>query len=368
MTDVAFQKREDDLVVATQGRSFYVLDDMPLVRALASGKLPDSPLHLFAPKPTYRYIGGGGFGGGGGSTDAGKNPPAGVVLYYNLKAKPKSDVVIRIKDASGKLVNEISSKPEPKEPSMLEEDEDRRAAPKPGTKPGLNRFVWDLRYSDAVKFPGMILWAASTRGPQVVPGTYTMEISADGHTETQTVLVKPDPRVSSTPEDYAKQLELALQVRDRFSAANQAVIDIRSAKKQLDTYASTAAPALASEAKRIDAKLSTIEDAIYQTKLRANEDALNFPIRLNNKLGALLGTVTASDTSPTAQSYEVFKELNAQLQVQLEQLAQVESSDVAAFNKLVRDQNIPRSTSSPLQNNRPPQLLPRSQHDSRIRP
>ncbi len=243
VTDVAFQKRDDDLVVATQGRSFYVLDDMPLVRALASGKLPDSPLHLFAPKPTYRYIGGGGFGGGGGSTDTGKNPPSGVVLYYNLKTKPKSDVVIRIKDASGKLVNEISSKPDPKEPSMLEEDEDRRAAPKPGTKPGLNRFVWDLRYSDAVKFPGMILWAASTRGPQVVPGTYTVEISADGHSETQTALVKPDPRVSSTPEDYAKQLELALQVRDRFSAANQAVIDIRSARKQLDTYASTAAPA-----------------------------------------------------------------------------------------------------------------------------
>ena len=341
ITDVAFQRREDDLVVATQGRSFYVLDDMPLVRALASSKMPDSPLHLFAPKATYRYLGGGGFGGGGGSADLGKNPPAGVVVYYNLKAKPKSDVVIRIKDASGKLVNEISSKPEPKEPAALEEDEDRRAAPKPGTKPGLNRFVWDLRYADAVKFPGMILWAASTRGPQVVPGTYTIEISADGHTETQTALIKPDPRVSSTPEDYAKQLELALQVRDRFSAANQAVIDIRSAKKQLETYASTAAPALAAEAKRIDVKLSTIEDAIYQTKLRANEDALNFPIKLNNKLGALLGTVTASDTAPTEQSYEVFKELNGQLQVQLDQLAQVESSDVASFNKLVRDQNIP---------------------------
>lgn len=341
ITDVAFQKREDDLVIATQGRSFYILDDMPMVRALASGKLPDSPLHLFTPKPTYRYIGGGGFGGGGGSADLGKNPPSGVVLYYNLKAKPTSDVVLRIKDASGKLVNEISSKPEPKEPAALEEEEDRRAVPKPGTKPGLNRFVWDLRHTDAVKFPGMILWAASTRGPQVVPGTYTIEVSADGHTETQTAVVKPDPRVSSTPEDYSKQLELALQVRDRFSAANQAVIDIRAAKKQLDTYASTAAPALATEAKRINDRLSTIEDAIYQTKLRANEDALNFPIKLNNKLGALLGTVTASDTAPTEQSYTVFKELNTQLQAQLDQLAQVESSDVAAFNKLVRDQNIP---------------------------
>ena len=341
ITDVAFQKREDDLVVATQGRSFYVLDDMPMVRALASGTLPDSPLHLFAPKPTYRYIGGGGFGGGGARLILARTHPPASSSTTTSKLSPQSDVMIRIKDASGKLVNEISSKPEPKEPAALEEDEDRRAAPKPGVKPGLNRFVWDLRYADAVKFPGMILWAASTRGPQVVPGTYTIEISADGHTETQTAVIKPDPRVSSTPEDYAKQLDLALQVRDRFSAANQAVIDIRTARKQLETYSSTAAPALAAEAKRINTKLSTIEDAIYQTKLRANEDALNFPIKLNNKLGALLGTITGSDTAPTAQSYEVFKELSAQLQIQLDQLTQVETSDVAAFNKLVRDQNIP---------------------------
>ncbi len=347
ITDIAFQKRDDDLVLATQGRSFYVLDDLPLVRALAaeSGKPSGSPIHLYPTKPAYRYIGGGGFGGGGGSSDTGKNPPSGVVLYYSLKATPKSDVVVRIKDAAGKLVNEISSKPEPKEPTGMEEDEDdRRGAPKPGIKPGLNRFVWDLRYADAVKFPGMILWAASTRGPQVVPGTYTIEISADGHTETQTAVVKPDPRVSSTPEDYEKQLALALQARDRFSAANQAVIDIRAAKKQLDTYASTAEPKLASEAKRISARLTTIEEALYQTKLRANEDALNFPIRLNNKMGALLGTVTASDTAPTEQSYEVFKQLSDQIQTQLDQLAQVETSDIAGFNKFVREQNIPAIT------------------------
>jgi photosystem II stability/assembly factor-like uncharacterized protein len=344
ITDIAFQKREDDLVLATQGRSFYVLDDLPLVRALAAGKPSDAPIHLYPTKPTYRYIGGGGFGGGGGSAGTGKNPPSGVVIYYSLKTAPKSDVVIRIKDVSGKLINEISSKPEPKEPSAMEEDEDRRGVPKPGTKSGLNRFVWDLRYTDAVKFPGMILWAANTRGPQVVPGMYTIDISADGHTETQTAVVKPDPRISTTAEQYAKQLDLALQARDRFSAANQAVIDIRTAKKQLDTYAATAEPKLATEAKRIAGRLTTVEEALYQTKLRANEDALNFPIKLNNKMGALMGTVTASDTEPTEQSYEVFRELSAKIQAQLDQLAQVETVDVANFNKLVREQNIPAIT------------------------
>ncbi len=346
ITDITFQKRDDDLVVATQGRGFYVLGDMPLVREMASGKLPEAPLHLYAPKDAYRYVGGGG-GFGPPPTDAGQNPPGGVVLYYTLKSKPSSDVVIRVKDSNGKLVNEFTSKPEPKEAASLEEDDGRRAAPKPTTKPGMNRFVWDLRYTDATKFPGMIFWAAGVRGPLVVPGKYTIEVTADGHTDTQSATVVPDPRSPTTPEDFKKQLDLALQVRDRLSTANQAVIDIEAAKHQLDAYAATAEPKVATEAKNVSKRLDVVEDAIYQTKLRASEDALNFPIKLNNKLGSLLSTVTSTDVAPTTQSYEVFKELSAQLQVQLDQLHSIETSDVAAFNKLVRDQNIPAITMKP---------------------
>jgi photosystem II stability/assembly factor-like uncharacterized protein len=348
ITDVTFQKREDDLVVATQGRGFYVMDAMPAVRALEPGKLADAPLTMLPLKPAYRYSGGGGFGGGGAAGAAGTNPPSGVLIYYKLKSKPSGDVTIRVTDEAGKLVNEYTSKEEPKEPAALEEDEGRRAAPKPTTKPGLNRFVWNLRYTDATKFPGMILWAAGTNGPLVVPGTYTVEVSADGHTEKQTVLVKADPRVASTPEGYKKQLELALQIRDRFSAANNAVIQIRGAKQQLDGYAAKAEPKLAAEAKRISNELGAVEDAIYQTKLRANEDALNFPIKLNNKLGALLGTVMQSDSEPTEQSYAVFQELSAALQVQLDKLQAITSKDVTDFNKLVREQNIPAITMTPV--------------------
>ena len=340
-TDIAFQKRDDDLVIATQGRGFYVLDDMPLIRALPGGKLPGDPVHLFPVKETYRYIGG---GYGGRNPEAGTNPPSGVVLYYSLKAKPTSDVVIRIKDTSGKLVNELTSKPEPKEPDALEEDEERRPTPKPTTKPGLNRFVWDLRYTDTKKFPGIIYWAANTRGPVVTPGTYTVEITADGHTETQQVLIKPDPRVPATPDDYRKQLDLALEIANRVDAANQAVIDIRAQRKQLETYAATAGPQLAAEAKRISKELTAVEEALYDTRLRANEDALNFPIKLNNKLAAVLAVVEQSEVAPTEQSQAVFKDLNAQLQVQLDKLASIDSTDIANFNKLVRDQNIPAIT------------------------
>jgi kynureninase len=153
--------------------------------------------------------------------------------------------------------------------------------------------------------------------------------------------VKKDPRTATTEEEFNKQLELALQIRDRISAANQAVLDIQGARHQLDGYAKSADPKVSAAAKGVLVKLDPIENAIYQTKLRANEDALNFPIKLNNKLASLMSTVTASDVAPTSQSYEVFKELSAQLQVQLDQLKQVESQDVAAFNKTVRDQDIP---------------------------
>jgi photosystem II stability/assembly factor-like uncharacterized protein len=343
VTDVQFQKREDDLVIATQGRGFYVMDNMPLVRALEPGKMAaDAALTVLPLKDTYRYAGGGGFGAA--PTGAGANPPAGAAIYYMLKAKPAGDVTIKVTDAGGKLVTSFTSKAEPKEPTGLEEDEERRPTPKPGVKVGMNRFVWDLRYADATKFPGMILWAAGTRGPMVVPGTYTVEVMADGHASKQAVVVKADPRVASTTEDYAKQLELALKVRDRFSAANQAVIDIRGAKAQLNGYAAKAGPKLAAEAKRISEELGVVEDAIYQTKLRANEDALNFPIRINNKLGSLLGTVMASNGAPTTQSYAVFEVLSGQLQVQLEKLKGIVGGDIVGFNRMVKEQDIPAIT------------------------
>ena len=345
VTDIAFHKRDDDLVIATQGRGFYVLDDMPMVRALAAGTLPDDALHLFKPKDVYRYAGGrGGPAGLVPKSATGQNPPSGVVLYYTLKAKPASDVVIRVKDASGKLVNEMSSKAEPKQEGALEEDDERPAAPKPTAKPGMNRYVWDLRYADATKFPGMILWAGGVRGPLAVPGSYTIEVTADGHIESQTAVVKADPRTPTTAEDFKKQVELALEIRDRVSAANQAVIDIGSAKHQLAPYVGSTNQKIAAEAKRITEKLDGVENAIYQTRLRASEDALNFPIKLNNKLAALLSTVMANDVAPTAQSYEVFHELSSQLQIQLDLLKQVDAQDVDGLNKMIREQNIPAVT------------------------
>jgi hypothetical protein len=167
----------------------------------------------------------------------------------------------------------------------------------------------------------------------------------DGQKEKQTFVIKKDPRASTTPEDFNKQLALELQIRDRISVANQAVIDIREAKKELASCASGSQD-IASQAQRISAGLSAIEEAIYQTKLESTKDPLNFPVKLNNKLASLLTAVGTSDSRPTSQSYQVYNELSAQLQVQLDKLTQIHHHDIDGLNKLLRDKNMPVITIS----------------------
>jgi hypothetical protein len=160
-----------------------------------------------------------------------------------------------------------------------------------------------------------------------------------GQSQTQTFTVRPDPRVKTRPEDYAAQLALALQLRDKLSAVNQAVIEIREAKKQLARYEKE--DKVASEAKALDKKLAEVEEALYQTKLKAGEDALNFPIKLNNKLAALKGDVEESDTAPTRQEQQVYEDLATRSNAELEKLKKLLEGDLPAFNKQVRDANIP---------------------------
>jgi photosystem II stability/assembly factor-like uncharacterized protein len=332
ITDIAFQKREDDMVIATQGRGFYVLSDLPMVRDLAPDKTPRGNALLFAPKATYRFAGGGNSRPPAGT---GTNPPNGVVVYYSLTNKVDSEVKLRFLDAYGKLIKEFSSNDRSEHAPPAAEGEERAPTVKLAVQTGLNRFVWDMRYSDATSFPGLILWASNLRGPLATPGTYTVELVANGRTEKQKFVIKKDPRSSTTREDFSEQLALELQIRNEVSVANQAVIDIRQEKDQLASYAS-GSQAIASEANRISTSLSAIEANIYQTKLQSTKDPLNYPIKLNNKLASLLATVSASDSHPTSQSYQVYKEISAQLQVQLDKLNQINNYDLNGLNKLLR--------------------------------
>jgi photosystem II stability/assembly factor-like uncharacterized protein len=338
--------KDDDVVVATQGRSFWSLDDIATLRQ-TKPELASAAAHLFTPSPTYR------FGGAEGRGPVGKNPPAGARIRYLLRDAPKEgeEIKLDILDAKGAVVRSFSSKDDKKEEKDDDGgDDDER--PRGGgattlpAKAGLNSFSWDLRYPEASKFKGLILWAGQTAGPRVVPGRYEARLTAAGQTLTQPFEVRKDPRVSASDADLAKQQELLLKIRDELTAAHDAIGRLRAVRDQAKTATerakgSPAEKAVQEAADALGKKLTAVEEALYQTKNRSSQDPLNFPIRLNNKLAALAGTVGSADAAPTEQSYAVFDELKAKIDAELKTLERVLAEDVPAFNKLVREREIP---------------------------
>ena len=347
ITDLQFHKRDQELVIGTEGRSFWILDDVPLLYQFHGFDTNSTAARLFQPKDTYRFGGGRGFGGGGRGAGAavGENPPGGAQVMFWLKNRPQGEVTLEFLDSAGKSVNKFTTReqPRPQAPAGEEEDNPFRGAPpaRLTANAGLNRFTWNLRYEDAVTFPGMILWAGSTNGPRVSPGKYTAKLTVDGQSQSQAFEVKKDPRLDTTPEDYAKQVSLSLQVRDKLSETNDAVIRIRELRKQLDEYARRDSKKVADAAKALSATLTAVEENLYQTKNRASEDPLNYPIKLNNKLAHVLGVVQSSDNAPTQQSYMVYEDLATQVNAELKKLNVLLTADLAAFNKLIRDENVP---------------------------
>ena len=351
ITDLVIQKREKELVVATQGRSFWILDDLPVLHQLmdAGGFSAAGETRLFKPKESYRLPGGGGAPLGPTAT-VGRNPANGVVVYYSLKEKPTSQVELEFLDPSGKSIRKFTGrvrKPGDAPPPPAE-------APGFGTPPapsvpmdvGLNRFVWDTRHADAVRFPGMILWVGQISGPKMAPGTYQVKLTVDGKSLTQNFEIKADPRVTTTAADYAKQLEFGLKIRDKLSETHNAIIQIREVRRQVEDLLKrvTGQPnfkVVNDAGTALNKNLTAVEEALYQTKNQSNQDPLNYPIRLNNKLAALAGVVGSAEAAPTAQSYAVYDELVTQIDAELQKLAQIMRTEVPAFNQLVREQNIP---------------------------
>ncbi len=363
ITDLAFHKRDDELVVATQGRAFWIMDDLPLLRDI-KGAEPTEDVHLFTPKETLRAEGSG-RGGGGNRTPVavGQNPTGGAIIDYWLKDRPTGEVKIEILDAAGKQVNKYSSNA-PARPGATEDGTPVVAEAETGggggrggfgaparapAQAGMNRFIWDLHYPDATTFPGLIMWAGSTRGPLIIPGTYTVKLTVGDKTQSQQFVVKPDPRLKTTPAEFTAQLSLSIQVRDKLSQVNQAVVDIRAAKKQLEDYAArlkddAAAKKVADAARDLDKKLTAVEEELYQIKNQSSQDPLNFPIKLNNRLAALLGVIQSTDAGPTKQSNVVYEGLASEANAQLRAADKLLKEDVSQFNKLVRDSNIPAVT------------------------
>lgn len=319
--------KDGDLIAATHGRAFWILDDLtPLEQA---GNVASKNAHVFEPRPAVRARGGGGFGGGrrgGGGANAprelmGQNPAlTGIVVNYYLP-KGADSVEFELLDAKGTSVSRSASAPK-------DEGLQRTVLPQP-------------RYPSFRTFPGMIFWAAGPQPVQGPLGEYTVRMKASGlgWTDTQEAKLKivKDPRTSATEADSKAQFELAMKVATRVNDANDAVVQIRDLKKQIDdaVAASQNDPAIGSDGTSLKDRLGAVEEEIYQVRNRSGQDPLNYPIKLNNKLAALLGVIQSGDFRPTDPCYEVFDMLSKQLQVQLDKLKGLLEKDLAAFNKLL---------------------------------
>jgi hypothetical protein len=286
-----------------------------------------------------------------------------------LKEKPSSQITLEFLDSSGHSIRKFTSRaPEPTpqapgagappqtppEQPQAPSGEEVEAGGSVGVssqrripaEAGLNRFVWDTRYTDAARFPGLILWAGELRGPFAVPGSYQVKLYVGGKTLTQEFELKKDPRLATSTSDFAKQFDLLIKIRDKLTETHNAITQIREVRKQVDELVKRIkdqpnSKLITDAAKTLNAKMSAIEEELYQTKNQSSQDPLNYPIRLNNKLAAVAGVVASADTAPTDQSYIVYEEQVGKINVQLQRLEQVMSKDLAAFNQLVREQNIP---------------------------
>ena len=334
--------KDDDLVVATHGRSFWVLDDLTPIRQLNKQSLtadvilyqPQTGLRLHYPTEFDRR------------QPVGDNPPPGAIINYYFKTAPKDEVSLDILDTSGKVVRHLSSK-EKKEGEQPPEWPDRVERPKtiPANE-GMNRFAWDLRYNDPVQIPGAFYTGEGPKGPLALPGDYQVKLTLGGKSQTAPLHLAIDPRTKGAGPALQKQFTLSMQVNDRISQLHQAVNEIRDLKSQIQTLHKRFGddqrlkPAL-DAADQLDHKMSEVEQQLIQVNMKGSEGNLAFPNTLNERFDTFSHTIDAGDTEPTKPQLDVFQLLSSQLEDQLKKWAQIKNEDVPKVGDLIKQANLP---------------------------
>ena len=324
--------KNDNLIAATQGRSFWLIDDITPLHQL-NAEVASSDFYLYKPMPSYRMGGGGGFGRE--SRTAGKNHPGGVMIHYYVSDTAKVLASLEILDGNGALIKKYASKPNKKE----------KEEQLPKLKEGMNRFVWNMRYPDAEGFDGLIMWAGGLTGPRAMPGTYKAKLTVNGKSSETSFDLLKDPRTTGTLADIKEQFEFQVQVGDKLTETHKAIKRIRSAREQINRAidpmkGKDEMKEVAELAKTILGDMKKIEEVLYQTKNRSGQDPLNFPVRLNNKLAALNSESSSSDFKPNVQTKAVYQEIAAQIDVQLNLLNKIFNEQVPKLNDLVKARQV----------------------------
>jgi photosystem II stability/assembly factor-like uncharacterized protein len=324
--------KDNNLVVATQGRAFWVLDDLSLLQQLNADSLR-SHLHVFSVDDAWR------FGGGGRrrnrdqvTSNAGQNPAPGVAIHFWLKDAPDSaKVSITIFDKHDKPIRSFSTS-------------SKDADTKLECHSGINTFDWDMLYAPAVKVPGMLLWTGGAGVPMAAPGRYRARVRYDHDSADVPFVIRADPNFMLSETEYDEQVGFLLQVRDKYDSVQRAILQIRSIRSQLQALNgrldSSAAP-VRKLSDSIIRQLTAVEESLYQTKSKSGEDMLNFPIRINDKLSGLYGIAAGGNAVPSKQATEVFAELSTKADIQLDRLKAIIHDQLSTLNKLIYERQVP---------------------------
>ncbi len=334
--------KEDDLVVATHGRSFWILDDLTPLHQLDL-KVAAAGIYLFRPRDAYRRR-----GGSFPIPNSGRNPVAGTVIYYYFKDRPTQEVVLEIMDSNGARIMTFSSQAKTEEApgdefSRMFGSGQARQLP---AEAGMNRFVWNMRYPDAERVPGAVLWGGSTAGPIAVPGIYQVKLTVGEQTHIREWEWKIDPRVEASQQDLQEQFDFLIEIRETLSRINRTINSLRRIRskieminKEIKARPESSGAVAAGEA--ILMKLSAIEEVLIQAKSKSSQDPLNYPIKLDNKIAALSSVVASADARPTDQSGELFKELAEKADAEIAKLEAIVENDIPDLNSLLRGTGVP---------------------------
>jgi len=335
--------KDNDLVVATHGRAFWILDDLSPLRQY-SDEIAAKDAFLYKPATAYRIQAGAGAERQP-SKRTGQNPAAGAVLYFYLKDAPKKDTEAKIEilDASGKVIRKLSSTEyEPLDEPLGPDDKKPEKQLKP--EAGLNRVVWDLRYEEAHRVPGYYLWEynGGAKGPVAVPGHYQVRLTVSGQSQTADFELKLDPRVKVSQADLEAQFNLLIQTRDELSRVYDAVNQIQDVREQLSGLKrrlpeNASVKNIAMAADDLEKKLVAVRDDILNVTISANEDSLAYPPQLDAKLAFLAMDAGSADSAPTESEQRQLEKLKRQSGELLSKWEDLQRRELAAFQKMAAE-------------------------------
>ena len=320
--------KNNDLVIATQGRALWVLDDLTTVQQYDATAL-DKNLFILPVNESYRRDG---FVNAN-AKNAGTNAANGAVInFYAKEITDSSKASIVLMDKNKKEIKRFATDAKDKNDKIE-------------LNKGMNRFVWNMNYPEAEKIEGMILWNGAVGSPKAIPGQYYVKVTLGKDSMEQPFTILANPSYNITQQGYEDQFNTLITIRDKFTDIQKAIKRIRDVRSQINDFAERQGKDLPKEIKQkgdtINKQLTAVEEALYQTKAKSGQDVLNYPIRLNDKIGGLFDYAGSGYNAPTAQVKQAYQELAALADVQLNKLKTLMEIDVAELNKMIREKALP---------------------------